>query len=687
MHTLAHAPVSVTPKPQSCQQNLRSGRERLSYFSSPTDCHAAIEYVWYLLCNAVDLPCRVENRLKRLLCVLGDSPHGEFVFRSSASLAAVAERRETHAATVRALRDGRREIHEWQQSNGILFVDMESGKWKSYSASFANLIGRTLEEAAIRLRTDKRLFQKLNTAKAKKERRELDAEIVQFMLANLHRVPIEAKPEPDSGSSGSSESSKPVTLSSAEYLKREQSAIASRELNALRGAFERGGREAADRFIRERFEAVRKLERDFTFERARAEAPDDPPEAPDSAYWRDGFPLDLPLEGDALEGAAPPLPSSVIRDDMKRSGLESSGAASEAPDVAFFDPENATDSSFFSRKSFADNTGIFDFTTSKHAVIAPQKSIPASQPESVSMLQNVAEWTARGTSPETDARAVLTACQSVRKPASRYGVVFTRPDETKESNEEGLTFAEIVDRVPELLARREQKGLNLITRVRYADEFNLIQLDEVNALTLEKLANVTFATFQTSPHNGQAWIALPADTSHAVYESTIQRLIAKLKPDCPKINRGASGSMRLCGSRNMKPEHGGCPVFLLSRSLGRIVTVAELDSLGLLAAPDTVRPTPARKPAPAALCASNGDSDAETGNFCDKYYRDYYRSLIESPDFEKEKRSGSDMSLAHKLHANGETFAFAVSQVEKLSTKAAERSDNYAVKTVSKAYS
>ena len=134
-------------------------------------------------------------------------------------------------------------------------------------------------------------------------------------------------------------------------------------------------------------------------------------------------------------------------------------------------------------------------------------------------------------------------------------------------------------------ATRQQR--NVIVRP-HGLGVSFIQLDDLKADMLARLAPAVFLILKTSPGNFQAWIAITG----AEDKDFARRLRKGTGADAT-----ASGATRVAGSLNFKDKYA--PKFprvaIEQAQPGRKTTAAELERLGLVAAPE---PPARRFPAP-----------------------------------------------------------------------------------------
>jgi hypothetical protein len=137
---------------------------------------------------------------------------------------------------------------------------------------------------------------------------------------------------------------------------------------------------------------------------------------------------------------------------------------------------------------------------------------------------------------------------------------FTRYEETtaKEHIEKLWNYTQFND-----------AGFSVIARpILREKESRLVQQDDLNRNTLEKLLPFAFLAFETSPNRFQAWIATNAPQNYLYVERGLCKALG--------TDKGASGATRLPGTKNMKPGRDGCLIRLI-KAKGQIVKVDELE--------------------------------------------------------------------------------------------------------------
>ena len=206
----------------------------------------------------------------------------------------------------------------------------------------------------------------------------------------------------------------------------------------------------------------------------------------------------------------------------------------------------------------------------------------------------------------------------------RFDVTQTDVD----GNQRGFRRAqtvEMLDRDLEtLMDSAIQHQRNLIVRP-HSSKVTLVQLDDLAAITLERIKEFAFLTLTTSPASHQAWVAVRE--CGAEFARRLRRGSG--------ADPGASGATRLAGSINYKRKYA--PEFpqvsILDATPNRIATLSELEATGLVAHPEVQRVPPGRVPptrqekrwpsyerclqgAPAALGSNRPDVSRADFTFC-----------------------------------------------------------------------
>ena len=165
---------------------------------------------------------------------------------------------------------------------------------------------------------------------------------------------------------------------------------------------------------------------------------------------------------------------------------------------------------------------------------------------------------------------------------------------------ESISIADLARTIPAMLGTAQTERLNLIVRPE-GPGVSFIQLDDLTtaghqiaitptgglgfAAELVNLTRAAFLIIETSPGSFQAWLAMQGRQS--------KEFVRRVKK-AAGADTGASGAVRLAGSRNYKPEHApNYPLVTIRYTQpGRKVTADELEQLGLVAAPEIFAPLP-----------------------------------------------------------------------------------------------
>jgi hypothetical protein len=196
------------------------------------------------------------------------------------------------------------------------------------------------------------------------------------------------------------------------------------------------------------------------------------------------------------------------------------------------------------------------------------------------------------TTGQAEARAMIDAFASVG--AARFDVTLTTRAGDKDWFRRDVTATELRRTLPAMLDAAAKLERNVIVRP-HGDRVSFIQLDDLKTDQLPPLAHAAFLTIETSPGNYQAWLALPG---------TEDKDFARRLRKGTGADTTASGATRVAGSLNFKDKYA--PDFprvqIRAAHPGRQANAAELERLGLVAAPEPVVAQPLRI-APARVSA------------------------------------------------------------------------------------
>jgi hypothetical protein len=179
-----------------------------------------------------------------------------------------------------------------------------------------------------------------------------------------------------------------------------------------------------------------------------------------------------------------------------------------------------------------------------------------------------------------EAQAMLEAFVSVG--ATRFDVTWTTCAGDKEWFRRAMSLADLARVLPAMLDSAPDKQRNIIVRP-HGPAVRFIQLDDLQALSLDRVAPAVFLILETSPGNFQAWLAIPD-----AEDKDFTRRVRKGTGADPT----ASGATRVAGSFNFKDKYA--PVFprvaIHQANPGCMTNAAELEWLGLVAAPEVAQP-------------------------------------------------------------------------------------------------
>ena len=220
---------------------------------------------------------------------------------------------------------------------------------------------------------------------------------------------------------------------------------------------------------------------------------------------------------------------------------------------------------------------------------------------------------------ESDARRMLEAFGKAG--TQQFDVTLTNTDGAKTKFRRGLALGVLRHDLPALLARSDRLKENVIIRPYLAPPVFLLQLDDLDAIRLQRVQAVAFLTVETSPGSFQAWLAMK-DRGGEDFTRRVRRAAG--------ADLSASGATRLSGSRNFKAKYApNFPrVAIVETRPGLLATPEQLAAIGLL-------------PGPAAAPVSARAYAPRTGG---RQWLDYQKCLANAPA--NHSGSGPDVSRA-----------------------------------------
>jgi RepB DNA-primase from phage plasmid len=274
---------------------------------------------------------------------------------------------------------------------------------------------------------------------------------------------------------------------------------------------------------------------------------------------------------------------------------------------------------------------------------------------------------AETTAAHSEARRMINIFASVG--ATRFDLTTTTAAGDKDQFRRAVPLAELMRTLPRLLDTAIAAQRNVIVRP-HGPGISFLQLDDLKADQLARLAPAVFLFLETSPGNFQAWAALQGHED---------------KEFARRVRRGtgadatASGATRIAGSLNFKDKYAPDYPRVVIREArpGHLTNAEALEQLGLVAAPEEFSPLP-----PAAPPRVPGNRTPD--QIRDRIWPSYAQALDGAPlDSEGQ---GPDRSRADFVWCmTAITWGFGIEETaEQLiaeSSKARASGKNYAVTT------
>jgi len=169
--------------------------------------------------------------------------------------------------------------------------------------------------------------------------------------------------------------------------------------------------------------------------------------------------------------------------------------------------------------------------------------------------------------------------------ATRFDVTWTSAAGEEQNFRRNCMLAYLTRVMPAVLDDAARKQRNVIVRPRGGTGVTFVQLDDLNADKLARVAPAVFLTLETSPGNFQAWAA--------VKDADDKDFVRRFKKGTG-ADATASGATRIAGSINFKAKYAPDfpSVTIREAHGGRVTTTDELERLGLVAAPEILAEPP-----------------------------------------------------------------------------------------------
>jgi hypothetical protein len=253
--------------------------------------------------------------------------------------------------------------------------------------------------------------------------------------------------------------------------------------------------------------------------------------------------------------------------------------------------------------------------------------------------------------------------------ARRFDITFTDTDQNKRGFRAGQSLEEVRSSFRStLLSSCDARGTNIIVRPQSIESVLLVQLDDLDGAAIERVKPVAFMTLATSPGNHQAWVAVEG------WGADFARRLRK----GAGADLTASGATRVAGTRNFKRKYEPDfpTVAIADAQPGRMVSAAQLDAMGLVAAPDTPR---------AAIPLRVSKSRRDRGK-----WPSYERCIQGAPlahNSDKPDISRADFTWCMTAVDWGRSIEDIAARLMQVSAKAQENGEPYALLTAQRAAS
>ena len=165
--------------------------------------------------------------------------------------------------------------------------------------------------------------------------------------------------------------------------------------------------------------------------------------------------------------------------------------------------------------------------------------------------------------------------------ATHFDLTHTNVDGEKRGFRPTQSTAQIKNSLPKLFPGAAERHNNIIVRP-LSEKVHFVQLDDLDADALKRVGEAAFLTLTTSSGNHQAWVAV-SDIKEEEAKDFSHRLRKGAGAD-----KSASGATRVAGTVNYKRDHEpNFPMVRIDEAHPvRVVTKAQLEALGIVAAPE-----------------------------------------------------------------------------------------------------
>jgi hypothetical protein len=267
----------------------------------------------------------------------------------------------------------------------------------------------------------------------------------------------------------------------------------------------------------------------------------------------------------------------------------------------------------------------------------------------------------------TAAQAMLDTFASVG--ATHFHVTWTTHAGEKEQFRRSMSHAELRHTMPDYLDAAVARQHSITIRP-HGQGVTFIQLDDLKADQIPRIAPAVFLITETSPANFQAWVAL-AEAENKDFARRLKKAVG--------ADPSASGAGRIAGSFNFKDKYApDFPRVAIQKATpGQRTSQSELERLGLVAAPE-----PAAQPLRISPARARPSLSSHK-------WPDYQRCLDGAPPSQtqpgKTRQSIADFTWCMIAASWGWQRDEIARQLMETSAKARENGQTYALQTATRA--